>query len=75
MWLKDIVYLQCDSVALIDLKHVSRLIDLSRLLEWQLGPEANIELVNGNVSDTFSFGDALAESKIFEGAEYFRILK
>lgn len=75
MWLKDIVYLQCDGVALIDLKHVSRLIDLSRLLEWQLGPEANIELVNGNVSDTFSFGDALAEPKVFEGAEYFRILK
>jgi hypothetical protein len=75
MWLRDIIYLQCDSVALIDLSYVSRLIELARLLEWQLDPDVKIVLVTQGVEEEYSFGDALAEPKIFEGAEYFQILK
>lgn len=74
MWMKDIVYLQCDARALIDMKQISKLIPLSKTLEWPLGPQTMLKLNYASGSETMSLGEALGEPMIFEGIRDFELL-
>jgi hypothetical protein len=73
MWVKDIVYLQCDSGALIARDSLSRLIELARLLSWETSPELSFRIVHPAGEEVVPFSDALAEPQMFEGALYFEL--
>ena len=74
MWMKNIVYLQCDARALIDLKQISKLIPLAKTLDWPLTPKTKLKLNYDKDSETLSLGDALAEPMIFKGIRDFELL-
>ncbi|MDD3533935.1 MAG: hypothetical protein PHR27_07915, partial [Candidatus Cloacimonetes bacterium] len=74
MWMKDIVYLQCDASALIDMRYISRLIPLAKALDWPLTPETSLKLNFYKHSENYSLGEALAEPMIFEGCEDFELV-
>lgn len=74
MWMKDIIYLQCDAVALIHEKHISALIPLARILEWDLSPEVKVKLNYAQGEEIQVLGDALAEPMIFEGIQDFELI-
>ncbi len=74
MWMKDIIYLQCDAVALIHKKHLSSLIPLARILDWQLTPEVKVKLNFLQGEEIQILSDALTEPMIFEGIEDFELL-
>jgi len=73
MWMKDIVYLQCDEHAIIDLRYISILVPVSKALEWDLGPQSTIRLSYPAEVESMIFADALGEPMIFEGVRDFRI--
>lgn len=74
MWMKDIIYLQGDSMALIEMKYISRLVPLAKTLAWPLTPEAKLKLNFSKHSESYSLGEALAEPMIFEGSEDFELV-
>ena len=73
MWIKDIVYLQCDKTALIELGSLSSLLDLAKLFGWDSNPDLQFRITREGGDEVFSFGDALAEPQVFEGAIYFEL--
>lgn len=73
MWVKDIIYLQCDGQALIDQASLNSLITLAKLFGWEQGPELSFRILKTSGEEVFSFGDALAEPQVFEGALYFEL--
>jgi hypothetical protein len=74
MWMKDIVYLQCDSMALISMKHISKIIPIAKTLAWELSPEVQIALINGSSREEITLGDALSEPMLLESADYLELL-
>lgn len=74
MWMKDVVYLQCDSMAIIAMKHISKLIPIAKILSWELSPEVKIVLINGSTREEYSLIDALSEPQMLESAEYFELV-
>lgn len=74
MWMKDIVYLQCDSAAIIDMRHVSKLIPIAKTLAWELSPEVRIALIQGDLREEYALADALSEPMLLESAEYLELL-
>lgn len=74
MWMKDIIYLQCDAIALIHKKHISSLIPLARILDWDLSADVKVKLNYVQGEEIQVFGDALAEPMIFEGIQDFELL-
>jgi len=73
MWVKDVVFLQCDSQALISAANLSKLIELSKIFSWNSGPELSFRIVRAGGEEVIPFSDALAEPQIFEGALYFEL--
>ncbi len=73
MWVKDIIYLQCDKEALISRSSLTRLIELAKLLSWETGPELFFRIKRDNSEEVIPFSDALAEPQMFEGALYFEL--
>ncbi|HPF09259.1 MAG: hypothetical protein PHU99_09975 [Candidatus Cloacimonetes bacterium] len=74
MWMKDIVYLQCDNSAIINLKYISKLIPIAKTLAWDLSPEVRVVIDQGTYVEELSFADALSEPMLLESAEYFEII-
>lgn len=74
MWVKDIIYLQCDREALISRSSLNRLIDLAKLLSWETGPELFFRIQRDSGEELVPFSDALAEPQMFEGALYFELI-
>ena len=74
MWMKDIIYLQCDARALIDLKYISRLVPLAKTLAWPLTPATKLKLNFYQHSEVVDLGEALGEPMIFEGTEDFELV-
>ncbi len=73
MWMKDIVYLQCDSAAIIADNSINSLIELSKVLAWEVNPELKFRIVYKGQEDSIPFGDALSEPQVFQGALYFEL--
>jgi hypothetical protein len=73
MWIRDVIYLQSDNMALIDQKHINSLINLAKLLGWESNPELSFHIYRDNSQEVLNFGDALAEPQVFEGALYFEL--
>lgn len=73
MWVKDIIYLQCDSGALIARDSLNRLIELAKLFSWETSPELSFRIVRPEGEEVLPFSDALAEPQMFEGALYFEL--
>ncbi len=73
MWVKDIIYLQCDAAALISKGSLNRLIELTKTLGWEQNPELSFRIVRPQGEETVPFSDALAEPQMFEGALYFEL--
>ncbi len=73
MWMKDIVYLQCDAQSLIHLKYISSLISISKILDWNLSSAAMVKINYPDSSEEQNLGDAFAEPMIFEGIRDFQI--
>ncbi|MDD2230305.1 MAG: hypothetical protein PHY48_12940 [Candidatus Cloacimonetes bacterium] len=73
MWVKDITYLQCDDTALIDQSSVNSLINLHKLLSWDISPELRFTIHKADEVLLLGFADALAEPQVFEGALYFEL--
>ncbi|MCB5261614.1 MAG: hypothetical protein LHW64_05765 [Candidatus Cloacimonetes bacterium] len=74
MWMKDIIYLQCEARALITMKYFSKLVPLAKTLDWPLGPETKLKLNFYQRSEIVDLSEALAEPMIFEGTEDFELL-
>ncbi len=73
MWVKDIIYLQCDTAALIASGSLNSLIELNRILGWENSPELSFRIVYQSSECNIPFGDALAEPQVFKGALYFEL--
>lgn len=73
MWIRDIVYLQCDSQALISKSSLNSLIDFAKLFGWENNPDLKFRIVKKGSEEILNFGDALAEPQVFNGAEYFEL--
>jgi len=73
MWVKDIIYLQCDTAALIASGSLNSLIELNKILGWENSPELSFRIVYHGSEDNVPFGDALAEPQVFKGALYFEL--
>lgn len=73
MWVKDLIYVQCDNQALISASHLSRLIELSKVFSWQSGPDLSFRIVWEGSAEVIPFSDALAEPQMFDGALYFEL--
>ena len=73
MWMKDIVYLQCDNYALISEDCLNQLIRLTKILHWETTPEMQFRIVYKDGEEIMNFTDALAEPQVFRGALYFEI--
>lgn len=73
MWVKDIIYLQCDSQALISKRNLNRMIELVKLLSWDTKPDLAFRIKRESGEETIPFSDALAEPQMFEGALYFEL--
>ncbi|MDD3562345.1 MAG: hypothetical protein PHR32_01545 [Candidatus Cloacimonetes bacterium] len=74
MWMKDVIYLQCDARALIDMKYFSKLVPLAKTLAWPLGPETKLKLNFYQHSEVVDLSEALSEPMIFEGTTDFELL-
>lgn len=72
MWMKDIVYLQCDSRAIIDMRHISKIIPIAKVLDWDLSPDVQVFLQTSG--EKYSLADALSEPMLLESAEYIELL-
>ncbi len=73
MWIRDIVYLQCNETALIELSSISSLISLHKLLNWESKPDMQFSIYMPNEVMQLGFSEALAEPMIFEGALFFEL--
>jgi hypothetical protein len=73
MWIRDIIYLQCDETALIELNSINSLIALHKLLNWESKPDMQFSIQKADEQIQLGFSDALAEPRIFEGALYFEL--
>ncbi len=73
MWMKDIIYLQCNGVALIDQGSLNSLINLHKLLSWKPSTELSFSIHKAKETLKAGFADALAEPQMFEGAIYFEL--
>jgi len=74
MWMKDLVYLQVDHLAIINTNASAALIPLAKTLNWQINPESTVNLYYSNdMEDELILGDALAEPMVFDGTRYFSI--
>ncbi|MDY0152082.1 MAG: hypothetical protein RBS43_07415 [Candidatus Cloacimonas sp.] len=73
MWIKDIIYLQCDNEALIDQAKISDLINLAKLFDWDSNPDLSFRIVSAKGEEVLGFSDALSEPQVFEGAIYFEL--
>lgn len=73
MWMKDLVYLQCDNYALISEDSINQLIRLAKILHWETTPEMQFRIVYKDSEEIMNFTDALAEPQVFRGALYFEI--
>jgi hypothetical protein len=74
MWMKNIVYLQCDDLALIDLRYIAGIIPIAKSLQWKLGPSTQVILNYPDRSETEHFGDAIGEPMIFDGIRDFQLV-
>lgn len=74
MWMKDVVYLQVDQLAIISPNSPSALIHLAKTLNWQITPESTVRLhYTDGAEEDMILGDALAEPMVFDGTGYFSI--
>lgn len=73
MWMKDIIYLQCDNNALICEDCINQLIRLAKILHWETSPDMQFRIVHKEGVEIMNFTDALAEPQVFRGALYFEI--
>jgi hypothetical protein len=73
MWLRDIVYLQCDGTALIEQSSLNSLIALHKLLGWDSNPGLSFSIHKADEVLQLGFADALAEPQVFEGALFFEL--
>ena len=73
MWIRDIIYLQCDETALIELNSINSLIALHKLLNWESKPDMQFSIQKADELIQLGFSDALAEPRVFEGALYFEL--
>lgn len=74
MWMKDVVYLQCDHNAVIAGAHLSKMIPLAKVLSWELSPEAQVRISKDDSRESYSFGDALGEPMMLESADFFELI-
>ena len=74
MWLRDIVYLQCDATALIDTDHISRILDIAKVMNWKFSPDVIVRIHRNEQYEEMSLLDALSEPMMWGGAEYFEII-
>lgn len=73
MWMKDIIYLQCDNYALISDDSINQLIRLAKTLHWETTPEMQFRIVFEDGEEVMNFTDALAEPQVFRGALFIEI--
>jgi hypothetical protein len=73
MWVRDIIYLQCNGTALIDQSSLNSLISLHKILQWESTPELNFTIHKTDEMLQLGFADALAEPQVFEGALFFEL--
>ena len=73
MWVKDITYLQCDDTAIIEQGCINSLINMHKLLSWEVSPELEFTIHKADEVLRIGFADALAEPQVFEGALYFEL--
>ncbi|HQC08299.1 MAG TPA: hypothetical protein PK730_02840 [Candidatus Cloacimonas acidaminovorans] len=73
MWMKDVIYLQCDNNALISEDSINQLIRLAKILHWETTPEMQFRIVFEDREEVMNFTDALAEPQVFRGALYLEL--
>jgi len=73
MWMKDVIYLQCDNYALISDDAINQFIPLAKTLHWETTPEMQFRIVFEDGEEVMNFTDALAEPQVFRGALFIEL--
>jgi hypothetical protein len=61
-------------MAIIAMRHISKLIPIAKILSWELSPDVKIILISGSDREAYSLIDALSEPQMLESAEYFELV-
>lgn len=73
MWMKDVIYLQCDNYALISDDAINQFIPLAKTLHWETTQEMQFRIVFEDGEEVMNFTDALAEPQVFRGALFIEL--
>jgi len=74
MWMKNIIYMQVDNLAVISQNSPSALIPLAKALKWPITADSRVKLYYiDDTQDELLLGDALTEPMIFDGTTYFTV--
>ncbi|HNX03073.1 MAG TPA: hypothetical protein PLE33_05360 [Candidatus Cloacimonas sp.] len=73
MWMKDVIYLQCDNYALISDDAINQFIPLAKTLHWETTQEMQFRIVFEDGEEVMNFTDALAEPQVFKGALFIEL--
>ena len=75
MWVKDIVYIQINSDAILQKASLNRLIDINKDFDWQLPTHTIAKLKYAKSSTTVSFATLLAEPERLDDLLWMQLLK
>lgn len=73
MWLREIIFIQLEDLALISTQNLDTLIALNRILDWKLGPEAKFVVENSTQPRILPLADLLANPDLLSGVRTFSI--
>lgn len=73
MWLKNIIFIQMNDLALIDIENIDALIALNRVLDWQLSPDVMFVVEQGGTTRKYPLVEILSEPELLKDVTTFSL--
>lgn len=73
MWLKNIIYIQMNDFALIDIQNVDALISLNRVLDWKLSPGVQFVVQQDGKQLAYPLAEILSQPELLRGVQSFQL--
>jgi len=74
MWLKNIIYIQINDFALINLSNLDALIALNRIMDWKLSPEVQFVIHSGEKTQKIPLNTLLSKPELLADVESFELV-